>query len=99
LGNIKVEDGSIITPKSIVTKPVPPLAIVSGIPAKIKSYIEVDSDTEAAQIEEIGSIIMNGGTPDNIERHVQFKFLKRWLTERESLQLGLVENEDLPANS
>lgn len=40
LGNIKVGDGSIITSKSIVTKPVPPLAIVSGIPAKIKSYRE-----------------------------------------------------------
>eukprot|EP00566_Odontella_aurita_P014064 CAMPEP_0113552192 /NCGR_PEP_ID=MMETSP0015_2-20120614/14932_1 /TAXON_ID=2838 /ORGANISM="Odontella" /LENGTH=456 /DNA_ID=CAMNT_0000453145 /DNA_START=392 /DNA_END=1762 /DNA_ORIENTATION=- /assembly_acc=CAM_ASM_000160 len=40
LGNIPVGDGAVITAKSIVTKPVPPLARVSGVPAKIRSYRE-----------------------------------------------------------
>lgn len=38
LGNIRVGEGAIITAKSIVTKPVPPFARVSGVPAKVKSY-------------------------------------------------------------
>jgi len=38
LGNIQIGDGAVITAKSIVTKPVPPLARVSGIPAKVKSF-------------------------------------------------------------
>uniref|UniRef100_A0A7S4RF79 serine O-acetyltransferase n=1 Tax=Ditylum brightwellii TaxID=49249 RepID=A0A7S4RF79_9STRA len=37
LGNIQIGDGAIVNAKSIVTKPVPPMAIVSGIPAKIES--------------------------------------------------------------
>jgi len=39
LGNIKVGDGSVVTAKSIVTKPVPPLARVSGVPAKVVGYV------------------------------------------------------------
>jgi serine O-acetyltransferase len=35
LGNIRVGEGAVITAKSIVTKSVPPLAIVSGVPAKV----------------------------------------------------------------
>lgn len=38
LGNIPIGDGAIITSKSIVTKPVPPLAIVSGVPAILDSF-------------------------------------------------------------
>jgi len=38
LGNIQIGEMSVITAKSIVTKPVPPLARVSGVPAKVKSY-------------------------------------------------------------
>lgn len=40
LGNIQIGDGAVITAKSIVTKTVPPLARVSGIPAKVKSFRE-----------------------------------------------------------
>lgn len=38
LGNISVGDGALVHPKSIVTKPVPPLACVNGVPARIQSY-------------------------------------------------------------
>lgn len=38
LGNIVVGEWAVITAKSIVLKDVPPMARVSGIPAKVKSY-------------------------------------------------------------
>jgi len=38
LGNIEVGDGAVVTAKSIVTKPVPPLARVAGVPAKVVGY-------------------------------------------------------------
>jgi len=41
LGNIKIGDGAVVTAKSIVTKPVPPLARVAGVPAKVTSYREI----------------------------------------------------------
>lgn len=41
LGNISVGDGAVVCAKSIVTKPVPPLARVSGVPARIQSYRDV----------------------------------------------------------
>ena len=42
LGNIQVGDGAVVTAKSIVTKPVPPLARVAGVPAKVVGYREID---------------------------------------------------------
>ena len=44
LGNINVGRGAIITAKSIVTKEVPELARVSGVPASVKSYRELRND-------------------------------------------------------
>lgn len=44
LGNINVGRGAIITAKSIVTKEVPELARVSGVPATVKSYRELRND-------------------------------------------------------
>ena len=41
LGNIPVGKGAVVTAKSIVTKPVPALARVSGVPATVKSYREL----------------------------------------------------------
>lgn len=41
LGNIAVGDGAVVTAKSIVTKPVPPLARVAGVPATVQSYREI----------------------------------------------------------
>jgi serine O-acetyltransferase len=40
LGNIFIGEGAIITAKSIVTKAVPPLARVSGVPGKVKSFVK-----------------------------------------------------------
>ena len=42
LGNIEVGDGAVVTAKSIVTKPVPPLARVAGVPAQVVGYREID---------------------------------------------------------
>jgi len=38
LGNLNIGKGAVVTSKSIVTKEVPPLARVSGVPATVKSY-------------------------------------------------------------
>ncbi len=65
LGNIKVEDGAVITSKSIVTKPVPPLAIVSGVPARVQSYRELDPNAFS----------------DSLEQHLAFKYLEKWQAE------------------
>ncbi len=41
LGNIRVGKGAVVTAKSIVTKEVPELARVSGVPATVKSFREL----------------------------------------------------------
>ena len=46
LGNIPVGDGAVVMPKSIVTKPVPPLARVSGVPARIVGYRDLEAFDE-----------------------------------------------------
>eukprot|EP00594_Rhizosolenia_setigera_P016943 CAMPEP_0178976354 /NCGR_PEP_ID=MMETSP0789-20121207/23780_1 /TAXON_ID=3005 /ORGANISM="Rhizosolenia setigera, Strain CCMP 1694" /LENGTH=305 /DNA_ID=CAMNT_0020665419 /DNA_START=270 /DNA_END=1187 /DNA_ORIENTATION=- len=72
LGNIKVGDGAVITAKSIVTKEVPPLARVSGIPAKVKSYRESINDEYFAT----GS---NANVEINsLEQHLRFKYFNKW---------------------
>ena len=38
LGNLNIGKGAVVTSKSIVTKEVPPLARVSGVPATVKSF-------------------------------------------------------------
>jgi serine O-acetyltransferase len=62
LGNIPVGEGSVVTAKSIVTKPVPPLAIVSGVPAKIQSYRDLHESSFDC----------------NLQRHLVIKYLDRW---------------------
>jgi serine O-acetyltransferase len=62
LGNIPVGDGALITAKSIVTKPVPPLAIVSGVPARIQGYRQL-TQTEF---------------DDDLQRHLADKYLDEW---------------------
>ena len=64
LGNIVVGEGAIITARSIVTKPVPPLAIMSGVPARIQSYRELTP-------EEFNS---------DLQQHLADKYLERWKT-------------------
>jgi serine O-acetyltransferase len=63
LGNIRVGDGAVITAKSIVTKPVPPLARVSGIPAKVIGYRECTNE----EFER-----------DDLDLHLGFKYMKQW---------------------
>jgi serine O-acetyltransferase len=65
LGNIIIGEGSIITAKSIVTKPVPPLAIVRGVPARIQGYRNMTND--------IGSLLQ-----DPLHEHLIDKYLDRW---------------------
>lgn len=62
LGNIPVGEGAVVTAKSIVTKPVPPLAIVSGVPAKIQNYRDLHESS----------------FDDDLERHLVVKYLDRW---------------------
>ncbi len=62
LGNIPVGDGAIVTAKSIVTKPVPPLAIVSGVPAKISGYRELNEEAFS----------------DDLQVHLVAKYLEEW---------------------
>lgn len=95
LGNIIVGDGSVVTAKSIVTKPVPPLAIVSGIPAKVTGYGEANKESEEAQINSLESILTTGGEHDDLGKHVHYNFLKKWLTEKESLMLVDLANDPL----
>mmetsp|Transcript_11554 Transcript_11554/g.17764 ORF Transcript_11554/g.17764 Transcript_11554/m.17764 type:complete len:359 (+) Transcript_11554:92-1168(+) len=63
LGNIAVGDGALVQPKSIVTKPVPPLARVNGVPARIHSYREV---------------IVEEFEKCEFERFLGDKYLKQW---------------------
>lgn len=62
LGNIPVHDGAVVRAKSIVTKPVPPLAIVSGVPACIVEYRNL---TAAA-------------FDDDLQGHLWHKYVKEW---------------------
>jgi serine acetyltransferase len=64
LGNIPVGDGAVIMAKSIVTKPVPPLAQVSGVPARVVSMRDLDFDTLIH---------------DDLQQHLAIKYLPAWL--------------------
>jgi serine O-acetyltransferase len=63
LGNIPVGEGAFVMPKSIVTKPVPPLARVSGIPARIMGYRELTQEEFDA---------------DDLEHHLGIKYMEQW---------------------
>jgi serine O-acetyltransferase len=63
LGNINVGEGAVVTAKAIVTKPVPPLAIVSGVPGRVLGYRDLLSD-DAFQ--------------DDLERHLVVKYFHEW---------------------
>jgi serine O-acetyltransferase len=62
LGNISVGSGAIVQAKAIVNKPVPPLAIVSGVPAKIIARRNLSGDAFQS----------------DLERHLAFKYLDEW---------------------
>ena len=48
LGNLRVGKGAVVTAKSIVTKPVPALARVSGVPATVKSFRDAKEESRLA---------------------------------------------------
>jgi len=62
LGNIPVGDGAVVTAKSIVTKPVPPFAIMSGVPARISGYRNLNEEAFC----------------DDLQEHLVSKYLKEW---------------------
>jgi serine O-acetyltransferase len=62
LGNIQISEGVIISAKSIVTKPIPPLAIVNGVPASIQSYRNLS----------------NLEFDDNLQQYLADKYFDRW---------------------
>ncbi|CAB9526156.1 Serine acetyltransferase [Seminavis robusta] len=62
LGNIPIGEGAIIASKSIVTKPVPPLALFSGVPAKFQGYRALTPDEFKS----------------DMQRHLASKYLQRW---------------------
>lgn len=62
LGNISVGAGAEVTAKSIVTKPVPPLAIMTGVPAKIRGYRTLDPSAFT----------------DDLSSHLALKYLDDW---------------------
>ena len=67
LGNIHVGEGSIVSANSIVTKALPPLAIVSGVPAKLQSYRSLDNTFEYSNDDD-----------DDLQRHLITKYYDRW---------------------
>lgn len=62
LGNIPVGTGAVVMAKAIVNKPVPPLAIMSGVPAKA---IET-------------RVLEKEAFDDDLEEHLAFKYLDEW---------------------
>jgi serine O-acetyltransferase len=64
LGNIVVGDGAVITAKSIVTKPVEPLAVMAGVPAKLIKYRSLDDATSEFH--------------DDLSEHLVAKYLETW---------------------
>jgi len=67
LGNIPVGDGAVVTSKSIVTKPVDPLAVVTGVPAKVIRYRSLLNE-EDAQLE----------FNTDLSEHLAVKYLDTW---------------------
>ena len=62
LGNIPVGTGAVVMAKAIVNKPVPPLAIMSGVPAKVVKNRTLSREAFR----------------DDLEEHLAFKYLDEW---------------------
>ena len=62
LGNIPVGTGAVVMAKAIVNKPVPPLAIMSGVPAKVVTTRTLSPEA----------------FHDDLEEHLAFKYLDEW---------------------
>eukprot|EP00980_Cylindrotheca_fusiformis_P022374 scaffold9262_cov107-Cylindrotheca_fusiformis.AAC.3 len=64
LGNIPVGDGAVITAKSIVTKPVEPLAVMAGVPARLQQVRNLDDSENEFQ--------------DDLSEHLSERYLDVW---------------------
>ncbi|KAG7372006.1 serine acetyltransferase [Nitzschia inconspicua] len=69
LGNIPVGFGAIVKSKAIVNKPVPPLAIVSGVPAKIIASRNLSDDSFQT----------------DLDRHLAFKYIYEWKARKKEM--------------
>ena len=76
LGNIPIGDYSIIAAKSLVNKPVEPLAQVSGIPAKVKGYRTMDLNDDDDGDEELKTPSNLGEYSDSVRDIIQLLRLK-----------------------
>jgi serine acetyltransferase len=73
LGNIPVGEGALIMAKSIVNKPVPPLAIVSGVPAKVRGYRDLEDEATF---------------DDELQHHLVVKYLEQWKVKYSDSSIG-----------
>jgi len=83
LGNIPIGEGSIITAKSIVTKPVPSFARVSGVPGKVKSYStstnnNTTTTTTTKNNNETVLFTEEHHSLTDLEMQMQTKYLQYW---------------------
>lgn len=76
LGNIPIGDGAVVMPKSIVTKPVPALSCVSGVPAKLQPHqkviIRAEASDREAKTDWVGCA----------KRHLRKVYQKEWETQK-----------------
>eukprot|EP00536_Pseudo-nitzschia_multiseries_P005398 jgi/Psemu1/254474/estExt_Genewise1Plus.C_1010050 len=77
LGNIPVGTGAVVMAKAIVNKPVPPLAIMSGVPAKVIDHRVLEPDAFY----------------DDLEEHLAFKYLDEWRELRRNLEESENQNK------
>ena len=82
LGNIPVHDGAVVRAKSIVTKPVPPLAIVSGVPARITEY----------------RILKAAAFDDDLQAHLWRKYAKQWKILAEEMEQEQLSGKEKSAS-
>jgi serine O-acetyltransferase len=78
LGNIPIGEGAIITAKSIVTKPVPAFARVSGVPGKVKSFVETSTSPESRKNEYGRNIFEDTQKLDELETILMDAYLQFW---------------------
>lgn len=71
LSGIHIGQGAVIAAKSVVTKDVPPYAIVGGTPAKVIKY-----RFEPELIEELLKVDYNNLTKEEIEKHIDELYLE-----------------------
>jgi serine O-acetyltransferase len=80
LGNIVIDEGCIITPESVVTKPAPPYSLLSGVPAKVIKQL---SSEEVKNMKQMIRDVVNV-SPNTPFNDVYVKFCNEYLGELRS---------------